>query len=140
MEVLTDKQIIIGDASSREQVLEVFSNKAKELGFTESDLVPIFLEREKEFSTAFGNGVAIPHAKSSKVLQTGVFVYKSVNAINWDGEEVNLAIAIITPEDSSNVHLQILSQLSRKLMHSDFRESLLNAETESEVLKMMNLN
>lgn len=140
MEVLTDKQIIIGDASSREQVLEVFSNKAKELGFTESDLVPIFLEREKEFSTAFGNGVAIPHAKSSKVLQTGVFVYKSVNTINWDGEEVNLAIAIITPEDSSNVHLQILSQLSRKLMHSDFRESLLNAETESEVLKMMNLN
>ena len=140
MEVLTDKQIIIGDASSREQVLEVFSNKAKELGFTESDLVPIFLEREKEFSTAFGNGVAIPHAKSSKVLQTGVFVYKSVNAINWDGEEVNLAIAIITPEDSSNVHLQLLSQLSRKLMHSDFRESLLNAETESEVFKMMNLN
>ena len=30
MEVLTDKQIIIGDASSREQVLEEFSNKAKE--------------------------------------------------------------------------------------------------------------
>ena len=140
MEVLTDKQIIIGDASSREQVLEIFSNKAKELGFTESDLVPIFLEREKEFSTAFGNGVAIPHAKSSKVLQTGVFVYKSVNTINWDGEEVNLAIAIITPEDSSNVHLQILSQLSRKLMHSDFRESLLNAETEMEVLKIINLN
>ena len=140
MEVLTDKQIIIGDASSREQVLEVFSNKAKELGFTESDLVPIFLEREKEFSTAFGNGVAIPHAKSFKVLKTGVFVYKSVNAINWDGEEVKLAIAIITPEDSSNVHLQILSQLSRKLMHSDFRESLLNAETEMEVLKIINLN
>ena len=140
MEVLTDKQIIIGDASSREQVLEVFSNKAKELGFTESDLVPIFLEREKEFSTAFGNGVAIPHAKSFKVLKTGVFVYKSVNAIKWDGEEVKLAIAIITPEDSSNVHLQILSQLSRKLMHSDFRESLLNAETEMEVLKIINLN
>ena len=140
MEVLTDKQIIIGDASSREQVLEVFSNKAKELEFTESDLVPIFLEREKEFSTAFGNGVAIPHAKSSKVLKTGVFVYKSVNAINWDGEEVKLAIAIITPEDSSNVHLQILSQLYRKLMHSDFRESLLNAETEMEVLKIINLN
>ena len=73
MEVLTDKQIIIGDASSREQVLEVFSNKAKELGFTESDLVPIFLEREKEFSTAFGNGVAIPHAKSSKVIKNGGF-------------------------------------------------------------------
>ena len=110
------------------------------MGFTESDLVPIFLEREKEFSTAFGNGVAIPHAKSSKVLKTGVFVYKSVNAINWDGEEVNLAIAIVTSEDSSNVHLQILSQLSRKLMHADFRESLLNAKTEIEILQIMNLN
>ena len=64
----------------------------------------------------------------------------SVNSINWVGEEVKLAIAIITPEDSSNVHLQILSQLSRKLMHSDFRESLLNAEIEMEVLKIINLN
>ena len=53
---------------------------------------------------------------------------------------MKLAIAIITPEDSSNVHLQILSQLSRKLMHSDFRESLLNAEIEMEVLKIINLN
>lgn len=96
----------------------------------------IFLEdvmkREDLSPTAMGYEIAIPHGKSSEVLTAGVCLGRLDTPIIWNeetGETAQIIILIAVPkEDDSNLHLKILSNLARKLMHEEFREILLNKD------------
>ncbi|MDC3411990.1 fructose PTS transporter subunit IIA [Aquibacillus sp. 3ASR75-11] len=96
------------------------------------------LKREEEGTTGIGFGVAIPHGKSSGVSQPGLAFARVTSDVDWeslDGTPVRHVFLIAVPEEQAgNEHLQILSQLSRKLMHEDFREKLQSATTIEELI------
>jgi len=97
-------------------------------------------DREKEFSTGIGMGIAIPHGKSSGVKEAALVFGRSANGIDYqsmDDELAHLFFLIAVPEESSDEHLKILSQLSRKLMHKDLRESLMKATSPEEVITLL---
>lgn len=97
-------------------------------------------EREAITSTGIGYGIAIPHAKSSHVLIPSVIFARSDEGVPFDamdGKDAHLFFMIAMPEDGTNAHLKVLAMLSRKLMHSDFREALLDAKTKEEVLTLL---
>ena len=99
------------------------------------------IDREKEFSTGIGMGVAIPHGKSSGVKEPALIFGRSVTGIDYesmDDEPAHLFFLIAVPEESSNEHLKILSQISRKLMHKELRDSLMKASSEQEVITLLN--
>lgn len=99
------------------------------------------VDREESSSTGVGHGVAIPHGKSEAVKEPSLVFAKSEVGIDFnsrDGEPARIFFMIAVPEESSQEHLKILSNLSRQLMHDDFRESLLAAETAEEVLEVLN--
>lgn len=48
-----------------------------------------------------------------------------------------MVFMIAVSEDQSDLHLKALANLSRKLMHDEFRESILNAKTEKEIIGML---
>ena len=90
------------------------------------------LKREEEFSTGIGMGIAIPHGKSSAVKEASIVFGKSEKGIDYesmDGEPAHLFFLIAVPEDSNDVHLRALSEISRKLMHTEVREQLLSAQS-----------
>lgn len=98
------------------------------------------MEREKEFSTGVGMGIAIPHGKSSAVKEPALAFGRSNEGIDYesiDGEPSKLFFIIAVPENSNDEHLRLLSQISRKLMHTEIREKLLNANTPEEILKAL---
>lgn len=95
------------------------------------------LRREKEFSTGIGMGIAIPHAKDASVKEAALTLGISKNGIDYealDGTAAHLFFLIAVPADSNDVHLKVLSYISRKLMHQEVRESLLSAKTYEDVL------
>lgn len=99
------------------------------------------IDREKEFSTGIGMGIAIPHGKSSGVKEPALIFGRSVTGIDYesmDDEPAHLFFLIAVPEESSNEHLKILSQISRKLMHKELRDSLMKASSEQEVITLLN--
>lgn len=99
------------------------------------------MDREETYSTGIGMGVGIPHGKSSAVKQAVVAFGRSKEGIEFesmDGKPVFLIFLIAVPEDSNNEHLNILSMLSRSLMHEEVRNALLSAKTPEEVLKAFN--
>jgi fructose-specific phosphotransferase system IIA component len=99
------------------------------------------IDREKEFSTGIGMGIAIPHGKSSGVKEPALIFGRSVAGIDYesmDDEPAHLFFLIAVPEESSNEHLKILSQISRKLMHKELRDSLMIASSEQEVITLLN--
>lgn len=104
------------------------------------DYYAAVLKREEEFSTGIGMGVAIPHGKSSGVQEAALVFARSTNGVDYesmDGQPAHLFFLIAVPEGANDEHLKILSTLSRKLMHSDVRESLMNAKSYEEVIEIV---
>ncbi|SHJ86110.1 PTS sugar transporter subunit IIA [Paramaledivibacter caminithermalis] len=99
------------------------------------------LERERQFSTGVGYGIAIPHAKTDAVKIPTMTIIRLKSQIEWqsiDDKPVSLVIGLAVPEcKGNNIHLKIISNLSMKLMDDDFRSSLKNADNEDEILNIM---
>ena len=95
------------------------------------------LRREKEFSTGIGMGIAIPHAKDNSVKEAALTLGISREGIDYnalDGTLAHLFFLIAVPANSNDVHLKLLSYISRKLMHEEVRDRLLSAKTYNDVL------
>ena len=90
------------------------------------------LEREEVFSTYIDYGIGIPHGKSNGVEEPGVCIARLKTPIQWTDEEdekVDLVIMIaVRNQSDNNLHMQILSKLSRNLMHEEFRTLMKQGE------------
>ncbi|MCH4166410.1 MAG: fructose-specific PTS transporter subunit EIIC [Megasphaera sp.] len=96
--------------------------------------------REKEGSTGIGEGIAIPHCKTAAVNEPGLasmIVRGGVDYESLDDEPAMLFFLIAAPDTGANIHLEVLSRLSRMLMNDDFRDSLMNAATPEEYLQVI---
>ena len=97
------------------------------------------LAREAQGSTAVGDGIAIPHAKSDAVKcpgLTAVTVPEGVDYEALDGKPSNLLFMIAAPVDG-DLHLEVLSRLMTMLMDADFRAELLKAQSAEEFLAVI---
>ena len=90
------------------------------------------LDREEVFSTYIEYGIGIPHGKSDGVEEPGVCIVRLKTPIQWTDEEdekVDLVIMIaVRNQSDNNLHMQILSKLSRNLMHEEFRTLMKQGE------------
>ena len=89
------------------------------------------LAREEEGTTAVGEGIAIPHAKSAAVKQAGLVAITVPEGIDYqapDGKPSKILFMIAAPEDG-DLHLEVLSRLMTLLMDMELREELLKAQT-----------
>ncbi|MBL4935917.1 PTS sugar transporter subunit IIA [Clostridium sp. YIM B02515] len=128
-------------ASTKDEVLEeliqILINDGKIID--KDEFKKAVLKREEEFSTGIGMGIAIPHGKSSAVKEASIVFGRSSKGIDYqsmDDEPAHLFFLIAVPEQSSDLHLRALSEISRKLMHSDIREKISNADTFEDFIKV----
>jgi fructose PTS system EIIBC or EIIC component len=101
------------------------------------------LNRESQSTTGIGEGIAIPHAKTSAVKSPAIAFGKSAEGIDYeslDGAPAHLFFMIAATEGANQTHLEALSRLSSMLMDEEVRKSLVNASSEEEVLEIINLH
>ncbi len=94
------------------------------------------LAREAMSSTAVGEGIAIPHAKSEAVKAPSLAAMTVPEGVDYqamDNEPSNLLFMIAAP-NNGDVHLEVLSRLMTLLMDEDFRAKLLAAADAGEFL------
>ena len=94
------------------------------------------LAREEMSSTAVGEGIAIPHAKSEAVNAPSLAAMTVPQGVDYqamDDEPSNLLFMIAAP-NNGDVHLEVLSRLMTLLMDEDFRAKLLAAKDADEFL------
>lgn len=87
-------------------------------------------ERELEYTTGIGGGIAIPHGKSATVPHACIAFGKSETGIalnSLDEKPVYCVFMLAIPEHEDETHLDMLSTLARKLMHQEVQEALLQA-------------
>lgn len=93
------------------------------------------LAREEMSTTGIGEGVAIPHAKTTSVTKACIAAAVSKEGIDYesfDGSLSNLFFMIAAPDGANNTHLEVLSRLSTILMDEDFRNKLINSTSARE--------
>ncbi len=96
--------------------------------------------REALGNTGFDEGVAIPHAKSVAVSEPAVVVGISRQGIDYgaeDGQPSKLFFMIASPDGNANHHVEVLAELSAKLIEDGFTEQLLAAQTEQQALELL---
>ena len=96
--------------------------------------------REDEGTTALGEGIAIPHAKTAAVTAPGLAAMTLPAGVDYDapdGQPTTLMFLIAAPDTKADVHLEVLSRLSTLLMDPAFCESLRAAATPAEFLSVI---
>lgn len=98
------------------------------------------LKRENQSTTGIGEGIAIPHAKTSVVKKACLAAGVSKDGIDYeslDGSNAHLFFMIAAPEGGNNIHLDVLARLSTMLMDEKFRNSLINAKSSGDFLSLI---
>lgn len=118
-------------ASSKKRAFEqaglIFENHQ---GIARAKVFDSLFARERLGSTGLGQGVAIPHGRI-KGLKDAVAAFVRVSEpIPFDapdGQPVALMVFLLVPEQATQQHLDILSELAQMLSDKSFRETLLIA-------------
>ena len=97
------------------------------------------LLREEQGTTAIGEGIAVPHAKSDSVKVPGLSAITVKGGVDYeapDGKPSDILFMIAAPMDG-DLHLEILSRLMVMLMEPEFCNALRNAKTVDEFLQII---
>ncbi|MGN5050011.1 PTS fructose transporter subunit IIABC [Aeromonas veronii] len=96
--------------------------------------------REELGNTGFEEGVALPHAKSAAVCNPAVAIGISRNGIEYgaeDGKPSHIFFMIASPNGGANHHIEVLAELSGKLIEEGFIAKLLAANTPADALALL---
>lgn len=118
-------------ASSKKRVFEqaglLFENN---YGIARAQVFDSLFARERLGSTGLGQGVAIPHGRIKGLKEAIAAFVRLTEPIPFDapdGRPVNLLVFLLVPEQATQQHLNILSELAQMLSDKSFRESLTTA-------------
>ncbi|MGC9423745.1 PTS fructose transporter subunit IIABC [Vibrio sp.] len=96
--------------------------------------------REALGNTGFEEGVAIPHAKSAAVIEPAVVIGVSQSGIEYgadDGLPSKLFFMIASPDGGDNHHIEVLAELSSKLIEDGFIDDFVNASNSQQALALL---
>lgn len=99
----------------------------------------VVFEREKLVSTGVGKGFAIPHGKSDDIkdiVASFAVLAEPIDFDSIDSEKVVFIFLLVGKDSMLNTHIKLLSRISRLMNKDEFRENLLKAQSNSELLQI----
>ncbi len=142
-QLLTEATIVLDlSATSKQQVLEELANQLDRAGklTDKRAFTKAIMERESQSTTGIGDGIAIPHAKSTAVKSPAIAFGRSLDGVDFkslDSQPANLFFMIAASEGANDDHLEALSRLATFLMDDKFRTNILAASSKQQVLQIV---
>jgi len=109
-------------------------------GAAPDEILGAILERERQFPTGIGYGVAVPHGKTPVLSGLGIVAGTAVEPVPYetiDGEPVRLFFLLAGPESLAGMHVKALSRISRLVRREGVRARLLEARTPQEFYRTL---
>jgi PTS system nitrogen regulatory IIA component len=130
------------EAASKKRVLEQLGQRlAEAVPALNQDMVfDALLERERLGSTGLGKGIALPHARMPQITEAlAAFVQlpKGIDFDAIDGQPVDLAFAMLVPEEATDEHLQLLAKLAQMFDNQGFCAALRQASTAQDLYQLI---
>ncbi|MFT2141083.1 fructose-specific PTS transporter subunit EIIC [Staphylococcus sp. GDY8P145P] len=128
--------------NNKESALEFIAQQSVETNVSDNfnSVFAGLKAREAESSTGMENGIAIPHVSDKSISTSSLIVIKMDNEIEWpslDEKPTNFLISILVPENNGEEHLNILANLSRKLMDKEFTNQLISSSSKEEIVNLL---
>lgn len=120
--------------SSKKRAMDVLSALLVGAGapLSESDIFNGLIARERLGSTGLGHGIAIPHGRFGTLTQAIAILVRFAEPVDYDavdGEPVDLVVALMVPEQSTEEHLQLLAALAEMFSDAATRHELRQTTT-----------
>jgi multiphosphoryl transfer protein len=118
------------DAASKEEAIKAAADLLYAAGRTDRprDIEDAIWQREQTCSTGFGNGFAIPHARTDAAGANSLAVVRLRKGVAWgslDGLPVRTVLMLaIRQSEPASEYMRVLAALARRLTHEDFRAGL----------------
>ncbi|KTT75258.1 PTS sugar transporter subunit IIA [Sphingomonas endophytica] len=119
-DLLVPELIVVGMPAASKKALfaQLGALVAPVLGVDARMVADGLATREKDGSTGFGNGVAIPHARIAGLTRIAVAVARLVQPIDYgavDDAPVDVVVAMLSPPHAGAQHLKALARIARRL-------------------------
>jgi len=129
-QLLPPTNVMIGlEASSKKRVFEqaglLFENNQ---GIARVKVFDSLFARERLGSTGLGEGIAIPHGRIKGLKEAVAALVRLSEPVAFDapdGKSVSLLVFLLVPEQATQQHLEILSELAEMLSDRPMRDALL---------------
>ncbi|MES9968913.1 MAG: PTS IIA-like nitrogen regulatory protein PtsN [Candidatus Thiodiazotropha sp.] len=130
------------EAPSKKRVLEQLGQRlAEAVPELNQDMVfDALLERERLGSTGLGKGIALPHARMPQITEALAAFIQLPEGIDFDAidnQPVDLAFAMLVPEEATDEHLQLLAKLAQMFDDQEFCTALRQAESANDLYQLI---
>lgn len=136
--LLNENLIFLGaEVSNINQVIELFAERLSKSsgGALTADIVRnAIYDREKLGSTAFPEGIAIPHGRLENFDDTIIGICVPKNPVLYDGAQIRFFSIEVTSKAGSAVYIQSLATFIKIARDKDLYNKLLSTESVKEFL------
>jgi PTS system nitrogen regulatory IIA component len=129
------------DVASKKRLLQTLADLLAEgdAALSSETVLECLLDRERLGSTGLGHGIALPHSRMREVAEARCAFVQLLQGVDYDaidGEPVDLALALLVPEEATETHLQLLSALATMFSDEELRKRLRGVTSSAEVLAL----
>jgi mannitol/fructose-specific phosphotransferase system IIA component (Ntr-type) len=132
------------DATQRDDVVAELMDALIAAGAAPTDLrdtlIAEVLKREKNGSTGFGKGVAIPHVKHDQVQKVAAAIGVSQKGVDYnalDKQPVYCIFMLLSPAGQPDQHLHAMENIFANLQNDTFRSFLKQAADKDAVVTLL---
>ena len=130
-------KIPLRSANKTEAITELVNLLAENGDLTDArKVLESVLERESTRTTGIGNGLAIPHGKTTGTNDLVMAIGRPATPIDFqaiDGRPVTIIWLLSSPPDKTGPHIHALAKISRLMTVDRFRQTLNTCQTAQEM-------
>ncbi|MBU0677733.1 MAG: cation:proton antiporter [Verrucomicrobia bacterium] len=100
------------------------------------EIISAVRSREEVMGTALEKGVAVPHARLSRIKSPVIAFGRSQAGIDWDardGRATHFVFLVLTPEREEGAQVQILAAIARLMVQPEIQDQLMTADSPEEL-------
>ena len=126
-----DSILVNIESKSKKNILETISENLANGDSSQKDTIfDKLYEREKLGTTAFGQGIAIPHARIPNIKSPKILFMKLSEGI----------VSLIVPDTKDDSHIQILSKVASLMDSENFIKKIRDLSDKQEILHFLKNN
>jgi len=140
--IIPPENITLGlEVTDKQQLFDkVAQHLEKQCALPAATISENLLEREKLASTGLGHGVAVPHGRIEGLKSPIAALVRLAAPLPFDspdGQPVELMIVLLIPDNVTQKHLEILSEIAEMFSDADFRSALIQEKNPETVHSMV---
>ncbi len=139
-----DSILINIESKSKKNILETISDNLANGDLGQKDTIfDKLYEREKLGTTAFGEGIAIPHARIPNIKSPKILFMKLSEGIDFDAvdnKKVDLIFSLIVPDTKDASHIEILSKVASLVDSKSLVQKIRDLSDKQKILDLLKNN